>query len=76
MAIHVGWAGCTAARSSLLELDDLMQVLVLKQESQRQVARHIPICLIGSLLGQPSFVLKSLMLLLFEIFILLEEDRV
>ena len=53
-----------------------MQVLVLKQESQSQVASHVSIGLISSLLCQPVFILKSVHLLFFKLLVLLKLKRI
>ena len=53
-----------------------MQVLVLKQESQSQVASHVSIGLISSLLCQPVFILKSVHLFFFKLLVLLKLKRI
>ena len=65
--------GTVIAISSLLELDNLVQILILEQESQGQVASHVTLGLFRLLLRQPLLVLKPLPLLLLELLILLEQ---
>ena len=65
--------GTVITISSLLELDNLVQILILEQESQGQVASHVTLGLFRLLLRQPLLVLKPLPLLLLELLILLEQ---
>ena len=64
--------GTVIVISSLLELDNLVQILILEQESQGQVSSHVILGLFRLLLRQPLLVLKPLPLLLLELLILLE----
>ena len=77
-ALHATPARPTAAATAaaLLELDDLMQVLVLEQERQSQVASHVALGLFGAFLGEPALILESRPLLVLELLVLLEEARV
>ena len=67
-------AACTSP--TLLELDDLVEVLILEQEREGQVTSHISIGLISTLLSQPALVLKPIPLLILELLVELEEPRV
>ena len=53
----------------MLKLDDLVKVLILEEECERQVACHIATCFASPLVLKPLFVLVALMLLLLEIFV-------
>ena len=49
-----------------------MQVLVLEEESERQTSCHVSFGLIFPLLGKPLFVIESLLLSVFELFVVFE----
>ena len=67
-------AACTSP--TLLELNDLVEVLILEQEREGQVTSHISIGLISTLLSQPALVLEPVPLLILELLVELEEPRV
>ena len=66
-------ASAASTCTTLLKFDDLMQVLVLEQEGQRQVPSHITLRLFSAFLGKPALIFEPSPFFVLELFVLLEE---